>query len=71
MPLLLFFDDSTKITAHSAAGFSPSLSPIFSAFFVKVLILGHVRSGDQVRSSDATMQNFYNRATTTIFERML
>ena len=52
----MVFQDSTKTKAHSAAGFSPSLSPMFSAFFVKVLILGHVRSGHQVRSNDITMQ---------------
>ena len=37
---------------------------MFSAFFVKVLIRGHARSGHQVRSNDTTMQKLYNRATT-------
>ena len=49
--LLWFFEDSSKTTAHSVAGFIP-----FSAFFVKVFILGHTRSGHQVRSSDTSMK---------------
>ena len=39
--------------------------------FVKVSILGHARSGHQVRSSDHTLQNLYNRATATLFEGRL
>ena len=37
-----------------AAGFSPTLPPIFSATFVKISTQSHVRSGHQVRSSDPT-----------------
>ena len=71
-PLLWFFEDGTKTTVHSAAVFSPSLSCMFSTFFVKVLILGHARSGHQVRSNNTTMQKkLYNRATTTIIEGKL
>ena len=55
-PPLRFFEDSKKTAARSAAGFSPTLSPIFLATFVKVSILGHARSGHQVRSSDHTLQ---------------
>ena len=64
-----FFADSKKTAARSAAGFSPTLSPIFLATFVKVSILGHARSGHQVRSSDHTLQKLYNRAPATVFER--
>ena len=54
-PPLRFFEDSKKKTAaRSAAGFSPTLPPIFSATFVKISAQGHVRSGHQVRSSDPT-----------------
>ena len=53
-PPLRFFEDSKKTAARSAAGFSPTLSPIFSATFVKILTQCHVRSGHQVRSSDPT-----------------
>ena len=53
-PPLRFFEDSKKTAAHSAAGFSPTLSPIFSATFVKISTQCHVRSGHQVRSSDPT-----------------
>ena len=70
-PPLRFFADSKKTAARSAAGFSPTLSPIFLATFVKVSILGHARSGHQVRSSDHTLQKFYNRAPTTVFEGKL
>ena len=55
-PPLRFFTDSKKTAARSAAGFSPTLSPIFLPNFVKVSILGHARSGHQVRSSDHTLQ---------------
>ena len=65
-PLLRFFADSKKTAARSAAGFSPTLSPIFLATFVKVSILGHARSGHQVRSSDHTLQKLYNRAPATV-----
>ena len=68
---LWFFADSKKTAAHSAAGFSPTLSPIFLATFVKVSILGHARSGHQVRSSDHTLQKLYNRAPATVFEGKL
>ena len=51
-----FFADSKKTAARSAAGFSPTLSPIFLATFVKVSILCHARSDHQVRSSDHTLQ---------------
>ena len=43
-----------KTAARSAAGFSPTLPPIFSATFVKISTQCHVRSGHQVRSSDPT-----------------
>ena len=66
-----FFVDSKKTAARSAAGFSPTLSPIFLTTFVKVLILGHARSGHQVRSSDHTLQKLYNRAPATVFEGKL
>ena len=59
---LRFFADSKKTASRSAAGFSPTLSPIFLATFVKVSILGHARSGHQVRSSDHTLQKLYNHA---------
>ena len=68
---LRFFADSKKTAAHSAAGFSPTLSNIFLATFVKVSILGHARSGHQVRSSDHTLQKLYNRAPATVFEGKL
>ena len=55
---LRFFADSKKTAARSAAGFSPTLSPIFLSTCVKVSILGHARSGHQVRSSDHTLQKF-------------
>ena len=48
------FEDSEKTAARSAAGFSPTLPPIFSATFVKISTQCHVRSGHQVRSSDPT-----------------
>ena len=70
-PPLRFFADSKKTAARSAAGFSPTLSPIFLATFVKVSILGHARSGHQVRSSDHTLQKVYNRASATVFEEKL
>ena len=66
-----FFADSKKTAARSAAGFSPTLSPIFLATFVKVSILGLARSGHQVRSSDHTLQKLYNRAPATVFEGKL
>ena len=53
-PPLRFFEDSEKTAARSAAGFSPTLPPIFSATFVKISAQDHVRSGHQVRSSDPT-----------------
>ena len=53
-PPLRFFEDSEKTAARSAAGFSPTLPPIFSATFSKISTQGHVRSGHQVRSSDPT-----------------
>ena len=53
-PPLRFFEDSKKTAARSAAGFSPTLSPIFSATFVKMSTQCHMRSGHQVRSSDPT-----------------
>ena len=68
---LRFFTDSKKTAARSATGFSPTLSPIFLATFVKVSILGHARSGHQVRSSDHTLQALYNRASATVFEGKL
>ena len=49
----------------------PTLPPIFLATFVKVSILGHARSGHQVRSSDHTLQKLYNRAPATVFEGKL
>ena len=68
---LRFFADSKKTAARSAARFSPTLSPIFLATFVRVSILGYVRSGHQVRSSDHTLQKHYNRAPATVFEEKL
>ena len=65
------FADSKKTAARSAAGFSPTLSPIFLATFVKVSILSHARSGHQVRSSDHTSHKLYNRAPATVFEGKL
>ena len=53
-PPLRFFENSEKTAARSAAGFSPTLPPIFSATFVKISTQSHVRSGHQVRSSDPT-----------------
>ena len=53
-PPLRFFEDSEKTAARSAAGFSLTLPPIFSATFVKMSAQGHVRLGHQVRSSDPT-----------------
>ena len=53
-PPLRFFEDSEKTAARSAAGFSPTLPPIFSATFVKISTQCHMRSGHQVRSSDPT-----------------
>ena len=53
-PPLRFFEDSKKTAARSAARFSPTLPPIFSATFVKISTQCHVRSGHQVRSSDPT-----------------
>ena len=70
-PPLRFFADSKKTAARSAAGFSPTLSPIFLATFVKVSTLGHARSGHQVRSSDHTLQKVYSRAPATVFEGKL
>ena len=66
-----FFVDSKKTAARSTARFSPTLSPIFLATFVKVSILGHARSGHQVRSSDHTLQKLYSRAPATVFEGKL
>ena len=54
-PPVRFFTNNRKT---AAVGFSPTLSPIFLATFVKVSILGHARSGHQVRSSDHTLQKF-------------
>ena len=68
---LRFFADSKKMAARSAAWFSPTLSHIFLATCVKVSILGHARSGHQVRSSDHTLQKLYNRAPATVFEGKL
>ena len=68
---LRFFADSKKTAARSAAGFSPTLSPIFLATCVKVSTLGHARLGHQVRSSDHTLQKNYNRAPATVLEGKL
>ena len=68
---LRFFADSKKTATRSAAGFSPTLSPICLASFVKVSILGHARSGHQVRSCNHTLQTLYNRAPATVFEEKL
>ena len=70
-PPLRFFADSKKTAARSAAGFSPALSPIFLATFVKVSILGHARSGHQVRSSDHTLQKLYNRAPASVWGKVM
>ena len=68
---LRFFADSKKTAVRSAVVFSPTLSPIFFATFMKVSILGLARSGHQVRSSGHTLQKLYNRAPATVFEGML
>ena len=70
-PPLRFFEDSEKTAARSAAGFSPTLPPIFSATFVKISTQCHVRSGHQVRSSDPTTKYLSNRATATMFQGKL
>ena len=49
-------------------GFHLPYPPSFCQLFVKVSILGHARSGHQVRSSDHTLQKLYNRAPATVFE---
>ena len=60
-PFPWIFEDSTKTTAHSAAGFSPSLFLSFLHFCVKVLILGHVRSGQVKWNNYAkTLQSRHN-----------
>ena len=48
--------DITALPGDNPCRFSSILSPIFSATFVKTSILGHARSGHQVRSSDTTTQ---------------
>ena len=53
-PPLRFFEDSENTAELRAAGFSPTVPHIFSATFVKISTQGHVRSGHQVRSNDAT-----------------
>ena len=53
-PPLRFFEASENTAARSAAGFSPTLPPIFSTTFVKISTQCHVRSGHQVKSSDPT-----------------
>ena len=68
---LRLFADIKKTAALRVAGSSPTLSPIFLATFVKVSILGHARSGHQVRSSDHSLQKLYNRAPATVFEGKL
>ena len=45
-------------------------SDIFSEHFVKILAPGHLRSGDQVRSSDPTSKKVCDRVTVTVIERM-
>ena len=52
-------------------GFHLPYPPSFWHFFVKVSILGHAKSGHQVRSSDHTLQKLYNRAPATVFEGKL
>ena len=55
-PPLRFFEDSKKTAARSAAGFSPTLSPIFSATFVKIST--HAMWGQVTRSGQVTqLQN--------------
>ena len=56
-PPLRFFADNKNGGAQRRR-IPPTLSPIFLATFVKVLILGHARSGHQVRLSDHILQNF-------------
>ena len=63
-----FFANSKKTTSRSATGFSPTVSPILLSSFVIVSILGHARSGHQVRSSDNTLKKVCNCATATVFE---
>ena len=48
---LRFFEASENTAALRAAGFSPTLPPIFSATLVKFSTQCHMRSGHQVRSS--------------------
>ena len=45
--------------------------PHLLATFVKVSILGHARSGHQVRSSDHTLQKLYNRATASVWGKAM
>ena len=70
-PPVRFFANSKKTAALRAAGFSPTLSPIFLATVLKVSVLGHARSGHQVRSGDHTLQKLYNHYTATVFEERL
>ena len=70
-PPLRFFEDSENTAALRAAGFSPTLTPIFSATFVKISTQGHVRSGHQVSSSDPTTKWLSHRATATMFQGKL
>ena len=66
---LRFFENDKNTAARSEVGLSPTFSFMFSANFVKVLILGHARSDHQVRSSDLTTQKLKkNRSVTAIFE---
>ena len=65
------FSRITRKRRRRVAGLSLTLSPIFLATFVKVSILGHARSGHQVRSSDHTLQKLYNRAPATVCEGKL
>ena len=70
-PPVWFFADTKKTASHSSAGFSLTSPPSFPQRLWEFQFLGHARSGDQVRSSNPTIQKLYNRATATVFERKL
>ena len=57
-PQLRFSKVARKTAARSAARFSPTLAPTFSATCVKMVTLGHERSGHQVESRDLTSKKF-------------
>ena len=68
-PPVWFFADTKKTASHSSAGFSLTSPPSFLQRLWEFQFLGHAMSGDQVRSSNPTIQKLYNRVTATVFER--